>query len=68
MRYVTLESGVQFVDVTCADTTSDSAYGQNILVHSGVVGASGARKTCSINDASNDFLTEFGVVQQGIIS
>ena len=67
MRYVTLEAGVQFVDITCAETTSDSAYGQNILVHSGVVGASDARKTCSIDDAGNDFLTEFGTVVQGTI-
>ena len=68
MRYVTLEAGVQYVDITCAETTSNSAYGQNILVHSGVVGASDARKTCSIDDAGNDFLTEFGTVAQGTIS
>ena len=68
MRYVTLEAGVQYADITCAETTSDSAYGQNVLVHSGVVGASKARKTCSIDDAGNDFLTEFGTVVQGTIS
>ena len=68
MRYVTLETGVQFVDITCTETTSESAYGQNILIHSGVVGASDARKTCSIDDAGNDFLTEFGTVVQGTIS
>ena len=68
MRYITLEPGVQYVDITCADTTSDSAYGQNILVHSGVIGTDNARKTCSIDDAGNDFLTEFGVVQQGVVS
>ena len=68
MRYITLESGVQYVDITCADTTSDSAYGQNILVHSGVIGNNSARKTCSIDDAGNNFLTEFGTVQQGVVS
>ena len=68
MRYVKLEAGVQYVDITCADTTSDGAYGQNILVHSGVAGTENARKTCSIDDAGNDFLTEFGTVAQGTIS
>ena len=68
MRYVTLEAGVQYVDITCAKKTSNSAYGQNVLVHSGVVGTSDARKTCSIDDADNDFLTEFGTVVQGTIS
>ena len=68
MRYVTLEAGVQYVDITCAEATSDNAYGQNILVHSGVVGAGDAHKTCSIEDAGSDFLTEFGTVVQGTIS
>ena len=68
MRYVELESGVKFVNVSCDDTTSSSTYGQNILVHAGVEGTSQARKTCKIADAGNAFLTEFGTVQQGTIS
>ena len=68
MRYVMLENGVKYVNVSCDDTTSSSTYGQNILVHAGVEGTSQTRKTCEIADAGNAFLTEFGTVQQGAIS
>ena len=68
MRYVMLENGVKYVNVSCDDTTSWSTYGQNILVHAGVEGTSQTRKTCEITDAGNAFLTEFGTVQQGTIS
>ena len=68
MRYVMLENGVKYVNVSCDDTTSSSTYGQNILVHAGVEGTSQTRKTCEITDAGNAFLTEFGTVQQGTIS
>ena len=67
-RYFTLEDGVASVDISCAVTTSDSAYAQNILIHSGVRGTNDSRATCEIGTANNDFLTEFGTVVQGTIS
>lgn len=68
MCYVMVEDGVGCVNITCSDTTSPNSYGQNILIHAGVLGTDSARKTCEINSAGNAFLTEFGTVQQGTIS
>lgn len=57
-----------YVNISCAVTTSDSAYAQNILIHSGVQGTDSSHVTCEIETANNDFLTEFGTVVQGTIS
>ena len=56
------------MDISCAVTTSNSAYAQNILIHSGVNGTNNSHVTCKIDTANNDFLTEFGTVVQGTIS
>ena len=67
-RYFTIEDGVGYMDISCAVTTSGSAYAQNILIHSGVHGTNKSHVTCKIDTANNDFLTEFGTVVQGTIS
>lgn len=63
-----LENGVKYVYLNCTATTSSTSPGKNILVHSGVLGTSSAYKTCTISTANNDYLTEFGTVQQGTVS
>ena len=68
MRYISVESGVQYVNITCSATTSDSAYAQNAVVHSGVAGTSSAYKTCTISATNTAYLTEFGEKVQGTIS
>ena len=67
-RYFAIEDGVKYADISCAVTTSNSAYAQNILIHSGVNGNSDRHVTCEIATVNNDFLTEFGNVVQGTIS
>ena len=68
MRYISVESGVQYVNITCSATTSGSAYAQNAVVHSGVVGTSSTYKTCTISATNTAYLTEFGEKVQGTIS
>ena len=67
-RYFAIEDGVKYADISCAVTTSNSAYAQNILIHSGVNGNRNRHVTCEIATVNNDFLTEFGNVVQGTIS
>ena len=67
-RCFTLEDGVRYADISCADPTSDVAFAQGILIHSGVQGKDGNHVTCKIATTNNDFLTEFGTVVQGTIS
>ena len=68
MRYISVESGVQYVNITCSATTSSSAFAQNAVVHSGVVGTGSAYKTCTISATNTAYLTEFGEKVQGTIS
>ena len=68
MRYISVESGVQYVNITCSATTSNRAYAQNAVVHSGVVGTYDAYKTCTISATNTAYLTEFGEKVQGTIS
>lgn len=60
MRYITIEAGVAYLDISCSATTSSAAYGQNIRIRSGVAGTATSRKLATITSANNSFLTTFG--------
>lgn len=54
VRYISVEDGVEYVDITTSATTSLSAYLQNIIIGKGVAGTFSSRKTIThptVNDA-----------------
>lgn len=59
-RYITLESGVQYIYLDCSATTSSSNLAQNVHVNSCVAGTHDNLKTLTLATAKNAFLTTFG--------
>ena len=58
-KNIIFENYVQYVQLDCTQTTSSSAYCQNVLVGMGIEGTSSSKKTLTVATAGNAFKTTF---------
>ena len=59
VRYIRVEDGVQFVDITTSATTSNSNWLQNITIAQGVSGTSSTRKVITHPTLNDTFRTTY---------
>ena len=69
VRYIRVEDGVQYVNITTSATTSSSAYLQNITISQGIAGSSNSnKKTISHPTVGDTFKTTYQPANSDVVS
>lgn len=68
VRYIKVENGVNYANITTTATTSSSAYLQNITISQGVSGTRSSRKTISHPTVGDAFQTIYRPANSQIVS
>ena len=69
VRYIRVEDGVQYVNITTSATTSSSAYLQNITISQGIAGSSNSnKKTISHPTVGDTFKTTYQSANSNVVS
>ena len=68
VRYIRVEDGVQYVNITTTATTTSSAYLQNITISQGISGTDASRKTISHPTVGDTFQTIYRPANSQIVS
>ena len=68
VRYICVENGVQYVNITTTATTSASAYLRNITISQGISGTDASRKTISHPTVGDTFQTIYRPANSQIVS
>lgn len=68
VRYIRVEDGVQYVDITTSATTSNSNWLQNITIAQGVSGTSSTRKVITHPTVNDNFQTIYRSINSQVVT